>query len=703
MPFVQSLSLDRNILTKNRSRKFRQIRLVNALVGQQPAEIAILRIEQPTVVTQIQQFAKEFLGDTRQQYQQSLNGSYNVSTQQAIERMTHRQFSAALAALGLASVGVLVSSIFYIPTVLLLFYASKPVYQNAYDIVFKEHRFDHHVLLALSILGTILGGFIWAAAFAAVCGILNRLLVAKTENRSQQSITNLFGRQIRTVWLVVDGVEVETPFEKVQVGDVLIVYAGQMIPVDGIITTGNVTIDQHMLTGESQPVEKSIGDTVFASTIVLSGSLFVHVDKTGEETVAAQITEMLNQTTDFKQAIRTRTDRWLNRTLLPLFSLSALALPLWGFEGALAVLWYHPGYRMILFGPLSMLSFLQIATQKGVLVKDGRALEALYEVDTVVFDKTGTLTLEQPTVDNIYICGTQQESLSEDNLLCYAAAAESKQSHPIARAILQAANERQLKLPVLEDAQYKIGYGIKTQMPGYTTWVGSVRFMEMEGILVPDEIHTKQIESHIKGHSLVIVALDNQVVGAIELVPTTRPEVKKLISDLHERKIETVIISGDNEAPTQSLATSLGITRYFAEVLPEDKARLVEQLQQKGCKVCFVGDGINDSIALKKADVSISLSGATSIATDMAQIVFMDGTLTQLPTLFSLADDFAANMRVNLLASIAPGIAGIACTLLFGLGLTTGIILYQVITPVGVYNALRPLLHERTLESEIRK
>jgi len=188
---------------------------------------------------------------------------------------------------------------------------------------------------------------------------------------------------------------------------------------------------------------------------------------------------------------------------------------------------------------------------------------------------------------------------------------------------------------------------------------------------------------------LVLVAVDRKLAGAIELQPTIRPEAHEIIQDLHQRGVETVIISGDNEAPTQRLSLELGIKRYFAEVLPEDKAALVAQLQAESHKVCFVGDGINDSIALKTADVAVSLRGATTIATDMAQIIFMDGTLTQLPTLFTLADEFAANMRVNLLASTIPCLIGIAGTFFLGWGMTVCLFLYQSNMPIGVYNALK--------------
>ncbi|MCB0105532.1 MAG: HAD-IC family P-type ATPase, partial [Caldilineaceae bacterium] len=217
----------------------------------------------------------------------------------------------------------------------------------------------------------------------------------------------------------------------------------------------------------------------------------------------------------------------------------------------------------------------------------------------------------------------------------------------------------------------------------------------------PAAVAAQQLESHAQGHSLVLVALDGEVVGAIELQPTIRPEAQEIIQSLHARGIETVIISGDNDAPTHRLATQLGIDRYFAEVLPEDKANLVVQLQEEGHKVCFVGDGINDSIALKSADVAVSLRGATSIATDMAEIVFMDGTLRQLPTLFELADDFAANMRTNLLAALLPGVVGIAGTLLFGWSMTLCVLLTQGSSPVGIYNAIKPMLDERKQREQL--
>ncbi|MEM7538936.1 MAG: heavy metal translocating P-type ATPase [Chloroflexota bacterium] len=647
--------------------------------------------------------ATGLFSDTRQRYQESLGTNMDTMEAQETERRIKRNMWISIAGLGFATAGVLISPLFYWPSMVCILKVWWISVQRMYTILTEQRRLDFRFLWIITLIVTLAGGLIWETALGTIFVMISTYLVVKTESRSKQNIINLFGGQMRTAWLLVDGVEVETTIEQIQAQDIVVVHAGQQIPVDGTITTGSATIVQHMLTGEAQPAEKGVGDDVFSTTVVLAGRIYVQVEKAGTDTVAAQITYMLNQTNDYKRTMQSRTERLLNQMFLPLLGLSIAALPVAGVSGAAAVLWYYPGARMMSFGPLSMLSYLQIAAHRRILIKDGRALEALHEVDTVVFDKTGTLTLEQPTVSNIIRFHKQ----TAQEILRYAAIAESKQSHPIARAILQKATEQGLVLPTLDDAHYKIGYGLKVQVSddrGYhTVWVGSFRFMSMEGIVIPPALIARQTESQIQGHSLILVALGDQtanttsanVIGAIELRPTIRPEAKEIVDTLHARGIQTIIISGDHDTPTQQLATDLGIDRYFAQVLPEDKSALVTQLQDEGRKVCFVGDGINDSLALRTANVSVSLRGATTIATDMAQIVFMDGTLTQLTTLFTLTDEFTDNMRLNFIAAMIPGIFGITGTIFLGWGMTLSVWISQLNLPVGIYNALKPLVDER--------
>jgi len=362
-----------------------------------------------------------------------------------------------------------------------------------------------------------------------------------------------------------------------------------------------------------------------------------------------------------------------------------------GFSGALAVLFTGTVENMKIIIPLSVLNFLNIASTNHILIKDGRAIELLGLVDTIVFDKTGTLTQEQPHIEKLYTLNGYEEN----ELLTYTAAAEQKQTHPIAKAILQFARDRGLHLPQLGDAKYEVGYGIKVNISNKLIRVGSSRFMEMEGIAIPEEISNIMLHCHEYGYSLILIAIDEQLGGAIELHATIRPEVKGIINELRQRHFSMYILSGDHEKPTKALAGELGIDNYFAEVLPENKARLIEQLQQEGKVVCFVGDGINDSIALKKAHVSISLRGASTIAKDSAQIILMDHSLNKLVQVFDIAHALDTNLDTGLITTIAPGIMAIGSVFLLQFGLVAATILYLISIVLGVGNSMLPLITQQ--------
>jgi P-type E1-E2 ATPase len=310
-------------------------------------------------------------------------------------------------------------------------------------------------------------------------------------------------------------------------------------------------------------------------------------------------------------------------------------------------------------------------------------------------------------------------------VLTYAAAAEQRQTHPLAHAILAAAQARQLPLPAIDEAHYHVGYGIQVRLPpsalrrrpssvnghqfagpvrnvGLGTaeadlliHVGSERFMAQAGIAVPADIQALQAACDAQGHALVLVAVDERLAGAIELQPTVRPEAKTVVDALHARRLTLYIISGDQPEPTRRLAQELGIEHHFAQVLPEQKARFVEQLQRQGRKVCFVGDGINDAIALKQAQVSISLRGATSVATDTAQVVLMDQSLQRLPALFDLAHELDRNLTASLWLVTAPACVVIGGVFLFHVGVPLAVAAYSGSFAASVANAMRPLLRQK--------
>ncbi|MGH8656738.1 MAG: heavy metal translocating P-type ATPase [Gammaproteobacteria bacterium] len=601
-----------------------------------------------------------------------------------------KELNRNLACAGATMATVLVARALWPPLYLvsmgLAAYSMRIPAQRAYTALTREKRVKLPVLVTLNLAGTWLGGYFVIGGLGLVAFFLGEKLVVITRDRSHKSLISVFGQQARPVWALIDGVEVEIPFERLHAGDLIVVHAGQTVPADGVIVEGLATIDQHALTGESQPIEKGVGDRVYGATVALAGKIHVRVEKTGRATVAAQIGEILNRTTGYQMSIESKGMELAHASALPTLVLGGLAWPLVGYEAMVAILGASIGLNVKITGPIAMLNFLNIASTQAILVKDGRSLELLHTVDTVIFDKTGTLTLEQPQVVCVHRCG----DLDTDTLLTYAAAAESRQTHPIARAILKAAAERGLSPPAFDQARYDVGYGIRVQIGGRLVRVGSDRYMAQEGIDVPDAIQVIKEACHAEGHSLVMVAVDDRLAGAIELSPTLRPEARKVIAELRRRDLRLVIISGDQEQPTRKMAQELGIDRYFANTLPENKAALVEQMQREGRVVCFVGDGINDAIALKTANVSISLRGATTAATDTAQIVLMAQSLHQLPYLFHLGDDFDATLRACLVAAVVPGVLIIVGAYLKLLGIAGALAIWTASLLIGLGIAVLP-------------
>jgi len=557
---------------------------------------------------------------------------------------------------------------------------------------FKAGRFLTRLFIrGLMIVGMILSGYLIWAALSSLIGKFFVKIIERTEKISKQQLINVFGGHPPRVWLEKEDMEIEVDFTQVQVGNIVIVNAGEIIPVDGQIQEGLATVDQHLLTGESQPVEKTTGDRVFAATLLLSGRIRILVETAGEETVAARIGQVLNQTQNYKDQLVAR-GRKISDAFLPLeLSISGVTLLLMGTVPALTVLCSRLGANMIYAGPITVLSYLQIFSRRGILIKEGRILELLRQVDTVVFDKTGTLTLEQPTIGKIHCLG----DYDENTLLSYAAAAEYRQPHPIAKAIVDKAASQNLELPDLDEASYEVGYGIKVMIEGQQIRVGSARFMSREGIELPEVAQDIQAQAEEMGFSLIYVGINEQLGGILEMHPTIRPEAIEVIGYLKQRGLKLYIISGDHEHPTRQMAETLGIEHYFAEVLPENKAQLVSKLREQGQFVCFIGDGINDAIALKSAQVSISLKGASTAAIDIAQIILMSGTLNHLEQLFQLADEFESNMHTSFLTTIIPGVICIGGVYFLHFGLAMGIGLYYAGTLVGLTNTLWPLVRHQ--------
>jgi Cu2+-exporting ATPase len=635
----------------------------------------------------LQQMADDLWGKQRRRQLQSISSPLEQAEMSAAERQYNRDLAIALSALGFSIGGALLTPLLGVLSLPGILYGSRLAFRNSYTALVKERRVTVDLLNAVIITLLLGGGHYLLCNLPIVLTALRRKLVNKIKHESRGALVDVFRQQPRYATVLRDGLTLEIPYTHLHQGHIVLVNAGETIPVDGTIVAGSAVVDQHLLTGEAQPVEKGEGDAVFALTVLLAGQVQIQLEKTGKATTAAQIGETLNQTVDFKTATHLWAEQTVDRAIVPTLLIGALTFPLIGIAGLTAILNTPPVHIITISSAICMLSYLNLAAKQGMLIKDGRILELLTGVDTVVFDKTGTLTEEQPQVGRIYTFN----DMTEAELLGYTAAAERHQSHPIARAIRHEAATRGLTVPSLAEAETKVGYGVAVRINGHAVQVGSLRFMATLSLAIPPAVNSVQTFCHQQGSSPIFVAIDGKVVGAIELRPTIRPEAQAIIQQLRQRNLKLYIISGDHEAPTRQLAQALGIDQYYAEVLPADKAALIDQLQQAGRSVCFVGDGINDAIALKTAHVSISLKGASSVAVDTAQVILMDQSLTQLGQLFDLAYGYKRKMRSTFGLIVTPAVIAFTGALFLHFGFVTCILLNQVGFLTSIANTLTPL------------
>jgi len=576
-------------------------------------------------------------------------------------------------------------------------YTTLPSFKGAWKVLTEERRLGVDVLDSIVVMSCVVTGQLLPGSILAWCLCFGRHLVRRTEDNSKKALLGAFGKQPRFVWLLQDDQEIEISIDKLQKGDIVIVRTGEVVPIDGVVVEGLTMIDQHALTGESNPAEKGVGDHVFASTVVVGGKMRVAVEKSGGETASSKIAQILNNTAGYKLASQHKGEQLADKAVIPTLATGALALGTIGPNGATAVLNSDMGTGIRMAAPLAMLSTLALCAQRGVLVKDGRALDLLCEVDTVLFDKTGTLTRERPEIGRMIAAN----GFTTRQILRFAAGAERRFHHPIALALLQKAEDEGLDLPPTDATQYKVGYGISVGVEGRLIRVGSRRFLE--GIALTPEVEAALDEAHREGHTMVMVAVDDVLGGALELRASVRPEASQIVKGLRERGVKHIaIISGDQEAPTRKLAEQLGMDRYFAQVLPADKADYVEKLQREGRKVCFIGDGVNDAIALKKANVSISLRGATSIATDTAHVVFMEPGLGKLCELLDIAKDLERNVQTSWILILVPNIFCIVGAFTLGFGVAMSVLTNNIAALAALANGVRPMRKVAALEAERR-
>ncbi|MEW4202832.1 heavy metal translocating P-type ATPase [Bacillus thuringiensis] len=495
--------------------------------------------------------------------------------------------------------------------------------------------------------------------------ILGKLFEAKAKGRSSEAIKKLMGLQAKTATVVRDGTEIKILIEEVVAGDIVYVKPGEKIPVDGEIVEGKSAIDESMLTGESIPVDKSIGDVVIGSTINKNGFLKVKATKVGRDTALAQIIKVVEEAQGSKAPIQRVADQISGIFVPVVVVIAIITFAVWmifvtpgDFGGALekmiAVLVIACPCALGLATPTSIMAGSGRSAEYGILFKGGEHLEATHQLDTVILDKTGTVTNGKPVLTDVIVA----DGFNENELLRLVGAAERNSEHPLAEAIVEGIKEKKIDIPSSETFEAIPGFGIESVVEGKHLLIGTRRLMKKFNIDI-EEVSKSMEALEREGKTAMLIAIDKEYAGIVAVADTVKDTSKAAIARLKKMGLDVVMITGDNTQTAQAIAKQVGIDHVIAEVLPEGKAEEVKKLQANGKKVAMVGDGINDAPALATANIGMAIGTGTDVAMEAADITLIRGDLNSIADAIFMSKMTIRNIKQNLFWALAYNALGI--------------------------------------------
>ncbi len=529
--------------------------------------------------------------------------------------------------------------------------------------------------------------------------LLGRFLEAKARGQTSEAIKKLIGLQPRMALVVRDGKEVEIPVDDVQVGDLILVRAGERVPVDGIVRRGYSSVDESMITGESIPVEKKVGDEVIGATINKTGSFEFEATKVGKDTTLAQIVRLVEEAQGSKAPIQRLADVIASYFVPIVIGIAIVTFIVWYLVGPapaltfallnfVAVLIIACPCALGLATPTAIMVGTGKGAEYGILIRSAEALERSNRISAVLLDKTGTLTQGEPRVIDVIAV----PSFSQDEVLRLAASAEYGSKHPLAEAIVKASQEKKMELSPASDFSAIPGHGVEALVAGKKLVLGNLRLMKERGLSL-NWLEEEAERLWAKGKTVMFLGIDSQVVGIIALADTVKPSAKQTVAELHKMGIEVVMLTGDNRRTAEAIAQEVEIDRVLAEVLPEHKAQQVKKLQDEGKIVAMVGDGINDAPALAQADIGIAIGTGSDVAMETGDITLISGDLKGIVTAISLSKRTMRTIKQNLFwafaynSALIPVAAGALYFAFVQTGIPSG--LHFVL---GDYGFLNPIL-----------
>lgn len=568
----------------------------------------------------------------------------------------------------------------FVLTTVVMAVAARPFIDSAWAS-FKKHHSNMDTLVAIGTATAYLYSvyamithqpvFFESAAFVVTFVLLGQVFEERMRNNASNAIEKLVDLQAKDAEVMRDGQIVKVPLSEIVAGDIIRVKPGQKIAVDGEITEGSSTVDESMVTGESMPVAKNIGDKVIGSTMNSNGTFMFKAEKVGSDTMLSQIVELVKKAQNSHAPIQNLTDRVSEIFVPVVLSLSILTFLVWYvFLGAtvanalifaVSVMVIACPCALGLATPTALMVGTGRGAKMGILIKNGEVLEEVNDVKTVVFDKTGTITKGKPEVTDIV--GDKEQ------VLAIAAALEESSEHPLATAILDKANVDKIEISTVSDFQAIEGKGVSATIEGHQAFVGNDKLLNE--IKIDSELNEKMILLQNEAKTVVFVGMNQEIIGLIAIQDAPKETSKSAIATLKARGLRTVMLTGDNKRVAKAIATEVGIDEVIADVLPGDKADHVEALQKTG-KVAFVGDGINDAPALTMADVGIAMGSGTDIAIESGGIVLMKNDLRDVAKALELSRKTFNRIKLNLFWAFVYNILGIpvAAGIFYAIGLT---------------------------------
>ena len=565
-----------------------------------------------------------------------------------------------------------------------------PIVFKAFKQIIFRRKISSPLLISIAMFAAVYIGEVFAAGEVAFIMAIGGILEDMTVERAKRGIKNLVSLAPARGRIVTEGGEKEVVLEDIKAGDILRVLPGESIPVDGEIISGQTSVDQSVMTGESLPVDKGIGDKVYCGTINRFGSVDIKALKVGKDSSFGKLVEIVREAEQNKSPTERIVDKWAS-WLVP--SALVIAVATYLFTGditrAVTVLVVFCPCALVLATPTSVMAAIGQAAKYGVIVKSGAALENMGTVDCAAFDKTGTLTLGKPSVSDIIVL---DKSFSESDLLFYAASAESRSEHPLGKAVVSRAAEEGIGLSAPDDFTMVPGRGVCAVVGGRKVLCGNAEFMDENSVEIEEATGIGGLRN--AGKAVILVAIGGRFAGAMGLSDVLKENASSIVSELEEMGTESILLTGDNPQAAEFIASKIGIKRVFAGLLPLGKVEKIKELRSAGKKVCMVGDGVNDAPALKIADVGVAMGAMGSdIAVDAAEIALMGDDVSKIPYLKRLSMATVSLIKFNISLSMAINIIAITLSVMALLNPVTGALVHNAGSVLVVLNA--GLLYDR--------